>query len=339
MNDFKRKFNMELSEEKRKATLKECIWGEEDESNCSGKIIKSHSIQRSKILQHISDNGKVQILTLSGEENGIFGELNLEGTKKFSTFTGFCAKHDKKIFQPIEDCNFIGDIEQKYIYAYRSASKEYHAKKESTRMYDNQLTKIKNSLNPKINELETTVGLQMFQAGLSMMELSEVCKLFKCKIESKEFSGLKHHYYTFKKEYPVACSTVFVPYKDFNGNEVLSGNEKQFLAMNVPEKVEDSYYMFLNIFPENGKTHVLISYFKSKKNKYKFINKLFKDDENKISLKLSNFILNYAENTAFSPTYINEKYTKEEKSLIETVFRENISDPNKFIKTTLSLFR
>ncbi|MFN3019320.1 hypothetical protein ACK1CN_25610 [Vibrio coralliilyticus] len=336
--NIEREFNMRMSKDKRKASVKECIWGEGDNSSCQGKIIKSHSIQRSKILQKISDNGKVSVLSPKVSPEKMFFDFDLEGTKKFSTFTGFCAHHDKTVFQPIEDKEFVGDREQMFIYAYRSASKEYHSQKESLHLYDDKITEINESINPDVKSLLTYFQMKSFRTGLSVMELQAVCEHLKSEIENMTFSGLKHHYYCIGHEIPVACSSSFIPYKDHNNVDVFSPQEKMNISIN-PESAEEPHLVFLNVFPENGKTHIIISYYKNMKGKYKFFSKMLKGSDNKVKGRVSDYIINYSENVAFSPTYINSIFSEEDKAKIKSTFSSNISDPNVFIKSNISLLQ
>ena len=337
--NIEREFNMRMSKDKRNASIKECIWGESDNnSRCQGKIIKSHSIQRSKILQKISDNGKVSILSPKVSPEKMFFDFDLEGTKKFSTFTGFCAYHDKAIFQPIEDKEFVGDREQMFIYAYRSASKEYHSQKESTHLYDNKITEIKKSTSADVKSYLAKFQVKLFHAGISVMQLQSICEYLKSGIENKTFTGLKHHYYCIDYEIPIACSSSFVPYKNYSGIDVFSQQEKMSMSTN-PGSAENPNQVFFNVFPESGKTHIIISYFKNMKVKYKFFNKMLKGTEGEVKIRVSDYILNYVENVAFSPSYISEEFSEEDKKKVINAFSSNVLDANVFIKSSVSLLR
>jgi hypothetical protein len=51
------------------------------------------------------------------------------GRAKATTFTGFCTHHDKIVFQPIEDVDYIPDNQQQSaLFAFRAMAKERHAK-------------------------------------------------------------------------------------------------------------------------------------------------------------------------------------------------------------------
>ena len=51
------KLSKEISSLYRECKFKKCVFP--DQSICSEKVIKAHSIQRNKILNHIAENGMV----------------------------------------------------------------------------------------------------------------------------------------------------------------------------------------------------------------------------------------------------------------------------------------
>jgi len=330
-----REFKKQLNFERQKARISQCIWGQYQPNTCEGKIIKAHSIQRSKILKKISNNGLIKTLELITENGNLMTNFENVGIKKFSTFNGFCGKHDKEIFQPIENKLFNGELEQKYIYAYRAITKEYHTIKESIYITDNQLTK---AINDKKNELKLKLEIKLFQSAISIIELEDIIKFFQDNIINKNFNGIKHHHIILEQEYPIACCSIFIPYYDFLGNSLFSEEEKQQMALN-PTNLNDSKYLFVNIFPENGKTNILISYFKNQKKRYKFLNKLLKIDINKLKIAISDMMINYIENIAFSPKYIEDKFSEKETDLIKKNFIRSIIDSDNFNRLNLNLFR
>ena len=143
MNKEQIELNKTFGQNQKDASVKGCLRGGDEQTGCSGKIVQAHSIQRGKILASIADgsSGKVYYLGLAlGDDTAsMIPEFKLEGIKKFSTFSGFCGRHDKIIFQPIEDMAFTATAKQKDIYAYRAAAKELHANLRSKRLCEVQL--------------------------------------------------------------------------------------------------------------------------------------------------------------------------------------------------------
>jgi len=330
-------FKKMLTQERRNAKVSECIWGNNENNSCVGDIVKAHSIQRNKILNRISDNGIVktlEVIMLDKTPQVIFDSV---GIKKFSTFSGFCQKHDKNIFQPIEDNRFNNSLNHQYIYAYRASSKEYHTKKESIHLTDNLISKSK--LNKESKELIFKQEYKMFQDGISMIELENICKYLQDNITKNTLYGLKHYSFILNKEYPIACSSTFIPYYDFFGKSLFSDIEKKEMSVNIAENTKDTKYLFVNIFPENGKTNIIISHFKNMKKKYKFLAKLEKSNKEKIKSAISNMIINYIENIAFSPNYIEKEFSSEEIIIIKNDFIQNIYNTNNFINSKVNLFK
>jgi hypothetical protein len=287
-----------------------------------------------------------------------------EGIKKFSTFTGFCGVHDKNIFQPIEDVTFTETDEQKYIYAYRSVTKELHANFESVKSNEALL-------GDKLHEPPTPAHLIMTlpdilsgslivpdyikdmivdgvkndfirqkckHSEMNAVELKSTSDFIKDKLINKNYIGLTHKYYSFDEEYPVACSSYFIPYFDSEGKRIITKEQVYSLSVKASQNPSDSLNVFLNIFPENGKTHVLFSFFSCNQNFSLFLEELFQQDDCHLKVSLSNIILNYVENIAFKPSYIENSFSIEEREKIKLGFANNMIDPNIFTNVNISLF-
>lgn len=363
--DAQIEFNKILSNNNKNASVKICIWKHSESKDCSGKIIDAHSIQRGKILSAIADLGDVYHLGLKPNEDLLEMETVFEkqGIKKFSTFKGFCQHHDKKIFQPIEDKSFIASDKQMHIYAYRAASKELHANLESSELCKNLLGDKVDDLYPAHFEMHLPLILKGImevppyikemmieeerlhqvrtrfkQTNLNCLELRKICDHIEKVIEDEEEPLFEHLYYSFENEYPLACSTCFIPYFDFNGNKIISPNEIKHLSSNAVEKTEDCKNVFLNIFPEEGKTHVIFTYFKKNTKLKESIIKLLNLKNPELKISLSTFILNYAENVAFNPNYIDKNFDDKKMDHIKKAFKTNIFDRGAFTKNQISLF-
>ena len=102
---------------------KECLHPKSP-TDCKGKIVKAHSVQR-KLLKTIAnkthfvykpDLSKTDSLTM----------MKLRGIKQASTFTGYCAYHDDKLFAPIEKHALELSEHHAFLLAYRSMGREIH---------------------------------------------------------------------------------------------------------------------------------------------------------------------------------------------------------------------
>ncbi len=367
MNKDQIEFNRTQNKNRKEAAVKLCLWEDDGNSECSNKIIAAHSIQRGKILSSIAESGCVYHLGLEPSDDmaGLEPVFKKEGINKFSTFSGFCGKHDKEIFQPIEDKAFNGTDEQMNIYAYRSTTKELHANLESCQL-------MKNLLGDKLDEndfpphfratlpaiLEGKIVVPDFikegiisgykneqlrirlkSVELNISELRLISNHLKSVIKKECDSEIEHKYYQFSSEYPIACCSNFIPYFDHDGNQILDHKVIARLAHNETQAIADSKSVSLNIFPENECTHVLFSFSKNNSEFKSAIDKLFGSDIDSIKFGLSNMIFNYVENIALNPNYVKDRFGIHEHGSIKQAFARNIIETNLYTRVGVNIFR
>lgn len=367
MNKEQIQFNKTLSQRRKESIVKACIWGGDGKSGCSNTIISAHSIQRGKILVNISDLGKVYYLGLEPKEDmsGLTPVFRPEGIKKFSTFNGFCGEHDKSIFQPIEDRNFVGSDEQKNIYAYRAMAKELHTNTESSLL-------VKNLLGDKLNEDNLPHHLRMtlpdILAGnlivppfiqemmienstndilrnrfkileLNISELKLKCNHLKSVLDDKVSTRLDHLYFSLDKEYPIACSSDFIPYFGYDGSQIISTADALKSARTAAVDIESIKSVTLSIFPEGGRTHILFTCSKQNTQFKSNIENLFCTSDENIKKGMSDIIINYTENVAFNPSYIEDKFDESERESITKAYARNIIETHTFSQIDINLFR
>jgi len=86
------------------------------------RIVSAHTIQRSRVLQRITDssNHVRSFHPLKPDFSTGRFELRRIGWPAASTFTGFCGKHDSATFKPLEETDFTGSPEQCFLIGYRA---------------------------------------------------------------------------------------------------------------------------------------------------------------------------------------------------------------------------
>lgn len=371
MNPEQIEFNKFLSQHQKEASIKACLRVSDDKIKCSGKIIHAHSIQRGKILESIADvggenEGKVYLLgfTPADDMQSMQPEFKLQGIKKFSTFTGFCSGHDKAIFQPIEDVAFSATTKQLNIYAYRAAAKELHSNLESKNFYEvllgdklnvddfpphfqMTLPLIKSGKNAVPDyileamlqgEKNHQIRVQHKQCGHNISELKQICDDLTDAIEREESLGFEHIYHVLDGAFLVACCASFIPYFDHDGNRTISKQEEQQMAQSSAASNAEMKNVMLNVFPEGGKTHVIFTFSKGNQSFKASIGRLLKLEDEALKIGLSNIVLNYVENSAYGPKYINDNFSPEQVKHIADVFAVSACDRSKFRRTGINLF-
>lgn len=308
-----------------------CIWNLDSKEECSKNIIAAHSIQRGKILSSIAENGKVSYLGFDPLSEELFG-FELEGIKKFSTFTGFCKEHDKSIFHCIEDLPFQATQEQMDVYAYRAVARQLHAV-----MQEHEIC------SQGLKEFSTDPFMQFYfrsryeNASIDIKDDQQICAHIKSVINKKTSRKYKHIYFSFDKEFPIACSSRFLPTRKITNNQEYIRVEKLNILHENPAFKRT---IIFNIFPESNKTHIIISIFNGSKIFQRDFDGLFESKNMAlIQRTLTKVILNHVSNIAFRPSYINNCFNDEERGRIVDAFTNNVIDANSFSKERISLFR
>lgn len=367
-------FNKFLGKIQKEASIKACLRAGDDKLKCSGKVIHAHSIQRGKILESIADEcgeneGKIYHLGFTPAEDmqSMQPEFKLQGIKKFSTFTGYCGDHDKAIFQPIEDVAFSATTKQLNIYAYRAAAKELHSTLElknvcevllGDKLNDDDFPPHFQMTLPMIKPGEIAVPPFMLEAILegeknhqnrlkhmqcvhSISELQQICDDLTDVIEREEFLGFEHVYHSFDGDFLVACCASFIPYFDHDGSRIISEQEEQEeqrMARSSAASNAEMKNVMLNVFPEGGKTHIIFTFSKGNLSFKASIERLLKLEDEALKIGLSNLVLNYVENSAYGPKYINDNFSPEQIKNIAEVFAVSVIDRSKFRKSDINLF-
>lgn len=96
--------------------------------SCANEAIRAHSVQNATALKLLEENGHVTTIRPSvknGEPQIAFEQV---GRNKASTFTALCNCHDTELFKPIDTKPLsLDDMEQLFLLAYRSVTRELHA--------------------------------------------------------------------------------------------------------------------------------------------------------------------------------------------------------------------
>ncbi len=255
--------------------IKECFYF--DHTNCSKEIIRAHSVQENKLLSRIAVNGKV----ITKKKSYLpFNNTDEMGKAVASTFTGFCKYHDNQLFMPIEDKTYVGSPLQKFLFAYRAFAYVAHKNLEQHKFMET-LADNANIPNPNIG-LKCNVE----------KDTPFVNNLFKECFLKEDYSSLITYEITLDYEVSFCVSTSLTLVYDISGKKI--NNLKDFS--------KPVHNLFLTIFPMNGKTIMLFSWFKYSDSVYKkWIYQLKSMSQDKMLNYLNQMIINETENFYISP--------------------------------------
>ncbi len=271
---------------RKSARIKTCIYP--DHTLCSEKIVGAHSIQNNKILTKISDCGKVY---MPCPRNDLSFQLQKEyGRKEASVFTGFCAYHDKTVFQPIEDHDFVGTQEQVFLFIYRAFALEYHKKREAVRM-EQQFFSQKPSIISMNDRVDGKTGFEM-----AVNDFEEEKRIFDDALLNRKYDVLTSLVWTFDGFSNFAASGGEAPARDYENNLI-----QDLMNPSVPAR-----HIFLSVFPENDKTYAIIAWLKQYDSLFSSIKeRLMKTSDNEKRNYINNTIPIIAENICIKPSAWN----------------------------------
>ena len=214
----------QVAQAQRKAfSTKYCLVPKTLKADCSGSIVKAHTIPKRGSLQQIARNGHVysfipSLANMIKYDGRLQPELT--GITRASTFTGFCSRHDNQIFSQIEDQPFESSQEQCFLLAYRALVREMFTKKALVSLSDTrkQIDRGKSPIeqqfiqhNSKLMDIGSTIGLDNIQYYKDIYDKV---------LLSKDFSCVRAYIIELDFPPPIMCSAGLFPEQDFEGNQL-----------------------------------------------------------------------------------------------------------------------
>lgn len=231
---------------KKLAPPKSCFVPDIIRNECSGMPIDSHTVSRSGSLGKISQDSHVYSYRLSQQgltKSGGKVLPLLTGWRKASTFPGFCAQHDKKLFAPLEDAPFAGSKQQCFLLAYRAITYELYAKYRSSfhSQYRDAITTGNQSVNILANFFNQGVELGLTDSKLHKKYYDDV-------LISEDWNLVRTELIEFDGIFPIQCAATFFPEYDVHGKllQNLASSNKKLDALSIISFAADekSYFCF-----------------------------------------------------------------------------------------------
>ena len=293
--------------------FKGCVFP--DKTKCSKNTIKAHSIQKSKILNYIAENGMV----MSPNVRKIFDNIEFDevGVKSASTFFGFCGNHDNSIFAEIENNNYNNSDEHNFFYAYRACALEYVKKRESLCRLSELIKRFGNILHL------LSLGPAFFETEQAVKDITNFLNKFSTELlrpkQSRNFNIIETKIFELSFESLIAVNSLLYIIYDFQGN--LINDLTNFSKTPAP--------IFLNVFPQAGKTFILFSWLLNDSKIYQgIISELNSYSNSQIELFFSNRIIEHCENLFMSPLKYKRISIKKRKLLVSKFMETSDKPPN-----------
>lgn len=299
MNNIDTSWEDYINKIRKGSLVKNCLYV--SHSNCDREIIHAHSIQKKKILNEIATNGEVYMLIC--KTPNIDDQIQKFGCKKATVFMGFCGYHDKIIFQPIENCEFIKSNYQVFLYNYRCFAMTYHKILESLKGYQ-ELTKVAENFSV-FREMKSICKLALTTTTYNFKIILKEKKLFdECFIKN-EYDVISNIVWEFDISVKFAATNVITIIHDLEGNKIQYSH--------LDDQINE-IPIYFSIFPEKGKTYCIFSWFKQHDDIFKnYKNQLSQLTENQKKDYINIIIPSQCENVVINPESF-DIYDKKKKN-------------------------
>lgn len=284
----------------------------EPSMQCDEKPIRAHSVQNSKVLDLLADQGHVIMpkQKARGNKPPII-KWEKVGRNLATTFSGLCETHDCSLFAEIDQKPLdTSNKKQLFLHAYRAISKELHSVLESAgKLQSAYLKKIDLGLAPK--DTPSKSGIIATEWLLKCYETWSFRNNFYDEpLKKNNFQTLTHEIIKFENQKPVLATCSL-----FSLDHIPIGDDVARIA--------------LNIFPvSKKKTIVIISYPKEYGGKIQpDLQLILEGNEGLKKYEISRMILNNCENFVIGPKHFSTWSVEKKKKIIgylsETIFESD----------------
>lgn len=295
---------------------------------CQENLIRSHSVQDSRILEELAQNQHVYALHpdlsfISNAKPDEYAEPKLEfkwiSIHEATTFKGLCNTHDTEIFKPIDTEEL--DIENKehiFLLTYRAVLKEFATLCGTSRM-------MQKAFQDKVNAGVISGDVPTMEGLLPVIQMQKALIFYEYKKKydelflNKEYDKLYYKYIILDEKANFAVSSIFTP-----------------MEMATEGAFE---YIGINIFPYNQKTYIIFSGLKENEIVIKnYIRDIMTASGVYQKYLISKAVLRNCENVVIAPVYLNTWTDKKKETILQYVKDTCFSDKVEYENQDIYLF-
>jgi len=274
-----------------------CTAPESMHADCSGAVVRAHTVSKSGSLKRIAADGHVyafvpSIMSIAKGKGVLAPELR--GVNQASTFTGFCAVHDKRLFAPVEDAPFEFTNEQCFLLAYRAQAREGFLKR-AQRGTIGLMKKADRGLSGQHQKGVHAFAARMstgIEAGADDAERHK--STYDAVLNSGDYSQVRSYVLIWDLVPSVMCSGGLFPYECFDGSVA-----QDLLDMKTPAQA-----LYYNSFAAGDVGGVVFTWLQDSDAACDhFISTLEAIDGLHLTDALVRFFFEYCENVQLSPAW------------------------------------
>lgn len=290
---------------------------------CDKTPIRAHSISNKRLLLKLADNGYVMYFNKNSSD---WGSLVETGRGRATTFDGFCDDHDK-IFRSIDSEDYvIGNEEQNYLFALRAAAREYTTRKAMSHLLGSQIDNNDRDQEFSLDDQRLEMA-SFFQTGFDkgLDDQRATRGVFVSTALKGKYNVIESAAIVVNEELPVAVSSTFNLELAYDGSLINDLSPGSYSVRMKP--------CFLTVFPQNGKTYCIVSYFRRDRRSYDFLKRTDSLEDKEKRVIISNLVVSYTENFTANPMYwkslsykTKAKYSKIFANSMRTIHTPFVAD-------------
>ena len=200
-------------------SAKECLCPDDWKSQCSGNIVRAHSLSRRNALRAVTEAGHVFSFTpdwgqVFHKSQFVFKE---KSAREASTFTGFCGYHDNTIFASLDRQDFDGSAELTVLSAYRTLCREIFVKTAHLRTTELAKTMDRGSLPVEQLLLQEAVSGVASGVESALFELKDIRAQFETALKTYDYSSFGYCNFYFRRAPDLVSAGGFNPSHTVSG--------------------------------------------------------------------------------------------------------------------------
>jgi hypothetical protein len=245
------------------------------------------------------------IMNIVMSDDGI-AKPELYGINRASTFTGFCGKHDKSIFSPIEDEIFNVTKKTIFLLGYRTLARELFTKlaQRGSEPILRQADKGKTTAEQFEYQKELDIHYEGINAGIRDLETQK--RKFDEILINDNHDDIEGFVIEFRKIPNIMCSSGLSPEYDYSG----------IILQDLSDLNKVMSVIYLNIIHSKNKGYVVFTWHKDSPDVcHRFIDSLRFYPENRITDAIIRLCFEF-ENIYLSPDWWESISDNKQKNLI-----------------------
>lgn len=302
-----------------KAEFNKCL---EPSMKCKNRAIRAHSVQNSRILENLTENGHVVTFKRKTDKDlGPQIDFGLIGRNTATTFTGLCAHHDQSIFSAIDNQEInLNNKKHLFLISYRSVHRELHATMAAaSKIQSTYLQRVDLGLDPADHPSEAGM------TAIAKMMISWETWKYKTDYDeaflNEDYDLIYHDTFTIDINQPtIAVSALF----------------------SMDDIAFEDYVLrvVLNVMPiSQNKTVIIFSYRKRETEIARAaLNRVLYSSGSYQLYEISRLILNNCENFVLAPQYVKDWPETKKETIKDYFFRTILKGDNEFQSSDLYLF-